>query len=324
MNYSQVLVTGSAGFIGFHVTKRLLEDGVTVVGVDNLNNYYDPNLKKMRSALLERHKNYIFHQLDISEGNEVLDTLGIYKFDKICHLAAQAGVRYSLDNPSLYIKANIDGFITLLEFARKQQIRDVIYASSSSVYGNNTMPKSGFSEEDSVNQPISIYGMTKRANELSAYTYHHLYQMHITGLRFFTAYGPWGRPDMAYYSFTKAIDEGKPITLFNHGKMRRDFTYIDDIVDGVVSALEKAYPLEVFNLGNSQTVELDEFIQSLEKHLGKKAVLNYAPLQPGDVLETFANISHAKDKLGFSPKTKIDEGLGKFIQWYRSYYEEQQ
>ena len=278
MNYSQVLVTGSAGFIGFHVTKRLLEDGVTVVGVDNLNNYYDPNLKKMRSALLERHKNYIFHQLDISEGNEVLDTLGIYKFDKICHLAAQAGVRYSLDNPSLYIKANIDGFITLLEFARKQQIRDVIYASSSSVYGNNTMPKSGFSEEDSVNQPISIYGMTKRANELSAYTYHHLYQMHITGLRFFTAYGPWGRPDMAYYSFTKAIDEGKPITLFNHGKMRRDFTYIDDIVDGVVSALEKAYPLEVFNLGNSQTVELDEFIQSLEKHLGKKAVLNYAPL----------------------------------------------
>ncbi|HVZ58236.1 MAG TPA: SDR family NAD(P)-dependent oxidoreductase, partial [Patescibacteria group bacterium] len=243
---SGVLVTGSAGFIGFHVTKRLLARGESVIGIDNLNDYYSVALKHDRNKILRENKNYQFFQLDISHAEEVMEVFAQITTDKICHLAAQAGVRYSLQNPQIYVDTNVKGFVNILEAAREHDIKDIVYASSSSVYGNNTMPPTGFSERDAVNQPISMYGMTKRANELTAYTYHHLYQMNLTGLRFFTAYGPWGRPDMAYYSFTKAILDGKPIKVFNHGKMKRDFTYIDDVVDGVIKAIDSPYGYEIF------------------------------------------------------------------------------
>lgn len=321
MAKSKILVTGSAGFIGFHVAKRLLERGENVIGIDNFNDYYAVSLKKDRNKLLANDKNYSFYEEDIINREKLEEIFASHRIDKICHLAAQAGVRYSLQNPSAYIRTNVEGFINVLEVSRKNQIKDIVYASSSSVYGNNPMPKNGFSEQDAVNQPISVYGMTKRANELTAYTYHHLYKMNLTGLRFFTAYGPWGRPDMAYFSFTKAILEGEPIEVFNHGKMKRDFTYIDDVVDGVLKALDKPYPYEVFNIGNSQTVELSYFISRIEKELGKKAILDMQALQPGDVVETFADISHAKEFLDFHPQTAIDEGIGRFVKWYKSYYE---
>lgn len=321
MNSSKIVVTGSAGFIGFHVTKRLLDQGHSVIGVDNLNDYYDVSLKQARNDLLTGNKNYSFRHIDIINKRELGEVFQDGGINKICHLAAQAGVRYSLENPTLYVETNISGFVNLLECARKNRINDIIYASSSSVYGNNDMPKTGFSENDPVNKQISIYGMTKRANELTAYTYHHLYKMNLTGLRFFTAYGPWGRPDMAYFSFTKAIIEGKPIRVFNNGNMRRDFTYIDDVVDGVVKVIDKPFANEIFNIGNSQTVELKYLIECIEKALDKKAVLDLQPMQPGDVLETFANITHAKNTLGFSPKTNIEDGIKKFVQWYKMYYE---
>ncbi|MBI5045171.1 MAG: NAD-dependent epimerase/dehydratase family protein [Candidatus Levybacteria bacterium] len=320
MAKSNVLVTGSAGFVGFHVAKRLLERGENVIGVDNLNDYYDVSLKKDRNSFLLKDRKYSFHQIDISNASEVEKLMQGSKIDRICHLAAQAGVRYSLVNPALYTRTNIEGFINIIESAKKHNINEIVYASSSSVYGNNPMPSNGFSESDAVNQPISVYGMTKRANELTAYAYHHLYGINFTGLRFFTAYGPWGRPDMAYFSFTKAILENKPIKVFNEGNMRRDFTYIDDVVDGVIKALEKPFPYEIFNIGNSRTVELSYLIGCIERELHKKAILDMQPLQPGDVTETFANISHAEEFLGFRPKIAIDDGLKEFIRWYNEYY----
>ena len=314
-----ILVTGSAGFIGFHVAKKLLSLGKEVIGIDILSDYYDVELKKDRNKILQENKNYTFYQCDIREQANLSDIFEKEKIDSICHLAAQAGVRYSLQNPIIYEETNIKGFLHILELARKQTISKIIYASSSSVYGGNDMPKGGFSEKDAVNQPISIYGATKRADELLAYTYHHLYDMQLTGLRFFTVYGPWGRPDMAYFSFAKAISEGKPITIFNNGNMKRDFTYIDDIVDGVISAMNNAYPYEIFNLGNAHPVQLAQFIEILEEKLGKKAIKEYQPLQPGDLLETFANVNHAKEKLGFEAKTNIEEGLEQFVHWYKIY-----
>lgn len=316
----KLLITGSAGFIGFHVAKRLLEAGEQVIGIDNLNDYYDIQLKKDRNKTLKKYKNYTFYQVDIRDREKLRDVFGKGKIDKICHLAAQAGVRYSLTNPLAYEETNIKGFLHVLELARQYNIIDIIYASSSSVYGGNTMPKGGFGEKDAVNMPISVYGATKRADELLAYTYHHLYGMNCTGLRFFTVYGPWGRPDMAYYSFANAIRDNKPIEVFNNGDMRRDFTYVDDIVDGVISALEKHYPYEIFNLGNSRPVQLGRFIEILEDKFGKETKKVYKPMQPGDLYETFANVDHAKEKLGFEAKTGIEDGLRKFIDWYTSYY----
>lgn len=321
MNNNTILVTGSSGFIGYFVTKRLLQMGATVIGVDNLNDYYDVELKKARNEELKKFEKYYFQKKDISDMGEMAEVFAQRRIDKICHLAAQAGVRYSLQNPSLYVRTNVEGFINVLEIARRYEIKDVVYASSSSVYGNNSMPTNGFSEKDAVNEPISVYGMTKRANELTAYSYHHLYGMNFTGLRFFTAYGPWGRPDMAYYNFTKAILEGQPIKVFNHGKMKRDFTYIDDVVDGVIKAIEKPFPYEIFNIGNSNTVELRYFIECIEKEVGKKASIEFLPLQQGDVVETFANIDKAKIKLQFNPTSTIDEGIKNFVQWFREYYQ---
>lgn len=315
-----IFVTGSAGFIGFHTSQRLLEEGYGVIGIDDLNPYYDPTIKRDRNAILRNYENFSFFQGDINN-LDLLNTIqDEHHIDKICHLAAQAGVRYSLTHPLLYEQANIRGFINILEFARQQQIKDVVYASSSSVYGNTTMPKTGFSEKSSVNEPISVYGMTKRANELAAYAYHHLYGLNMTGLRFFTAYGPWGRPDMAYYKFVKAILNNEEIEVYNNGEMKRDFTYIDDIVDGILKALQQPYPYEIFNLGNSQTVKLLTFIETLEAALGKRAKKKYLQAYPGDLIETFADISHAKEKLGFIPSTDIETGLKKFVDWYKSYY----
>lgn len=316
----KILLTGSAGFIGFHVARKLLSLGEAVIGIDNLNDYYDPDLKIARNELLIKHKNYTFYQSDIRDWDSLREIFAKEKIDSICHLAAQAGVRYSLVNPFVYEETNNKGFLHILECAKTHKIQNIIYASSSSVYGGNIMSKGGFSETDSVDRPISVYGATKRANELLAYTYHHLYNMHLTGLRFFTVYGPWGRPDMAYFSFVKAIYEEKAIEIFNNGKMKRDFTYIDDIVDGVIAALDKAYPYEIFNLGNSHPVELEKFIKILEKKVGKSAKKIHKPMQPGDLLETFANTTHAKEKLGFEASTNIEEGLEKFVAWYMSYY----
>ncbi len=317
---SKIIITGSAGFIGFHVAKKLLEEGRTVIGVDNMNDYYDPSLKEARNKILQQYNSYTFYQVDITDNQALESIFRSHKIDKICHLAAQAGVRYSLENPYIYVDVNIKGFLNILEMAKKYKVKDVVYASSSSVYGNNAMSEGGFSEKDEVSKQISLYGFTKRANELLAYTYHHLYQMNFTGLRFFTVYGPWGRPDMAYFSFTKAILEGRPIKVYNFGKMKRDFTYIDDAVYGVIKALDQPYPYEIFNIGNSHTVELNYFIQCLENEVGKKAIIDPQPLQPGDVLETFANLSHASKMLDFTPTTKIEEGLRKFVRWYKDYF----
>jgi UDP-glucuronate 4-epimerase len=319
MRNKTILITGSAGFIGFHVAMRFLQSGYKVLGIDNLNDYYDPLLKNARIDLLKKFNTFSFHHTDIRDSEAIGAIVNNARIESICHLAAQAGVRYSILEPERYVRSNIEGFITILEVAKKNGIKNIIYASSSSVYGNNQMPKTGFSEQDVINQPISIYGVTKRSNELTAYTYHHLFGMNVTGLRFFTVYGPYGRPDMAYFSFTKQILEGVPIHVFNKGKMRRDFTYIDDIVDGVVSAVDKSYSYEIFNLGNSHTVTLMDFIHCIEKETGRKAIINFEPQQPGDVLETFANIAHAREKLGFNPKTTIEKGMHEFISWYKAY-----
>jgi len=320
MTKKTILVTGSAGFIGFHVTKKLLETGNKVIGIDSLNNYYEPKLKKDRNKILLESKNYKFYKLNLKNEKELKKIFTENKIDKICHLAAQAGVRYSLENPLAYEESNLKGFINIIECARHFKIKDFIYASSSSVYGKNKMDKKGFKESDEVNQPISLYAATKKANELIAYNYHHLFGINCTGLRFFTVYGPYGRPDMAIYIFTKNILAEKNIDVYNHGKMFRDFTYVGDIVDGIIKALEKSYPYEIFNLGNSETVELKYLITTIEKNLKKKAKIKLKPIQPGDVEKTFANISKAKKMLGFNPKTKIEEGVKNFIEWYKDYY----
>lgn len=313
-----ILVTGSAGFIGYHLTKSLLKEGHSVVGVDNFNDYYDVSLKEARSSDLKENENYKEIRGNISDLDLVKKIFSENKIDKVCNLAAQAGVRYSLVNPHAYIRSNLVGFTNILEEAKNANVKDVIYASSSSVYGKNK--KTPFSVNDNVDKPISLYAATKKSNELIAHAYHHLYDMNMTGLRFFTVYGPYGRPDMAAFLFADAISKGEPIKVFNNGKMRRDFTFIDDIVKGIKRSLEKSYPYEVFNLGNNSPVELEYFISLIEKAMGKEAKKDYLPLQPGDVVETYADIEYTKEKLDWQPETSIEEGVEEFISWYRRYY----
>jgi len=311
-----ILVTGIAGFIGSSTALVLAGRGDTVIGVDNFNDYYDPTLKRSRAKRLDGKAK--IHEVDITDLEGMKKIFSQYKIDKVCHLAAQAGVRYSIENPFAYEQANNIGTLNILELCRHQGIKTLVYASSSSVYGGNT--KTPFSVEDAVDKPISLYAATKKYNELMAYTYHHLFGLNCTGLRFFTVYGPWGRPDMALFKFTENTIKGKPIDVYNFGMMKRDFTFISDIVAGIIASLDKAYPYEVFNLGNSSTVELSYFIECVEKELGRKAQRNMLPMQPGDVPETSADIEKSRRMLGFDPKVKIEQGIKEFITWYRDYY----
>lgn len=321
----RVLLTGAAGFIGYHTAKSLLARGDEVVGVDNLNTYYEPALKRARLERLRANKNFSFEAIDVADRN-AMAVMSTKNFTHMVHLAAQAGVRHSLIDPYTYIQTNVMGQTVMLELARKMtNLVHFVYASSSSVYGANT--KMPFSENDAVDRPVSIYAATKRADELIAYTYAHLYSLPVTGLRFFTVYGPWGRPDMAAYIFTKNIINRTPIRVFNHGQMRRDFTYIDDVIPGILAAMshppvrqEGSCSPAIYNLGNSRSEKLLDFIAVLEKTIGKKAVMEFASLPPGDVLETFADIGNSRRDLGFDPKTQIEEGLPNFVAWYHEYY----
>lgn len=353
----KILVTGTAGFIGYHLAERLINDGYEVVGIDSINDYYDISIKYGR---LERHgidttlvrndafpgsgavfqsakyKNYRFIRLDISEYDKIADIFQNEKFDAVCNLAAQAGVRYSLTNPRVYVKSNIDGFLSILEACRYNKTKHLVFASSSSVYGlNETMP---FSTSHNVDHPISLYAASKKANELMAHTYSHLYGVPTTGLRFFTVYGPWGRPDMALFLFTKAILENRPIDIFNNGNMKRDFTYIDDIVEGIVRVINRPpagdpgwsaddpdpgssrAPYKIYNIGNSSPVQLMDYISAIEKALGKTAVKNYLPLQAGDVPATWADTTDLERDMGYRPQTSIKVGVEKFITWYRNFF----
>ncbi len=312
-----ILVTGNAGFIGFHLTKTLLEKGHEVAGIDAVNNYYDPALKEKRLEILSRYPGFHFHRIDLCNLEEVSVVFNKYSPDRVCHLAAQAGVRYSLTHPFAYQKSNNEGFLNVLELSRHQKVNNFVYASSSSVYGSNT--KLPFSESDPVDHPISLYAATKRSNELVAHCYSHLFNIPTSGLRFFTVYGPWGRPDMALFLFTRSILEGKPIDVFNNGKMKRNFTYVDDVVDGIIRVLDNPRPYELYNIGNSRAEELLDFISVIEKHLGRKATLNMLPMQPGDVPATVADISKMR-ALGFEPRTDVQEGVGKFVEWYLEYF----
>ncbi|MTJ84227.1 MAG: NAD-dependent epimerase/dehydratase family protein [Telmatospirillum sp.] len=319
------LVTGAAGFIGFHVSLRLLERGETVVGLDNVNDYYDPALKEARLEILQRQAGFTFHRVDIAD-REAVAGVAVHHPDitRIIHLAAQAGVRYSLVNPYAYTRSNIEGHLVMLEFARRlQRCEHFVYASSSSVYGTNK--KLPFSVDDRVDTPISLYAATKKANELMAHSYSHLFQIPTTGLRFFTVYGPWGRPDMSAFLFVKAILSGQPIHVFNGGDMRRDFTYIDDIVSGVLAVADGApsgegAPCRVYNIGNHRSEPLMRFIGLIEESLGRKAEIILEPMQPGDVKETFADIDAIRRDFGFTPSTGIEQGIPRFVQWYRDYH----
>jgi len=331
-----ILVTGAAGFIGFHLSRRLLELGLPVHGVDNLNAYYDVRLKEARLAALEGRPGFAFDRLDLADRAAVADLFRRVHPGRVAHLAAQAGVRYSLTNPHAYVESNLVGFANVLEGCRHHGVEHLVYASSSSVYGLNTaMP---FSVRHNVDHPVSLYAATKKANELMAHTYSHLYRLPTTGLRFFTVYGPWGRPDMAYYSFTRAILEGRPIEVFNEGRMKRDFTYVDDIVEGVVRVLDRPpqpdpqwrgdspnpasspAPYRIYNIGNNAPVELLDFIAVLERCLGRKAVMRFLPMQPGDVLATYADVDDLTREVGFRPATPLEAGLARFVEWYRAYY----
>jgi len=314
-----VLVTGAAGFIGFHLSRRLLDDGHRVFGVDNLNEYYEVALKHGRLALLTPYEGFKFSRLDIANRPLLQDLFASQSFDVVVNLAAQAGVRYSLDNPYAYIESNIQGFINMLECCRHNAVGHLVYASSSSVYGANT--KLPFSETDNVDRPISMYAATKKANELMAHTYSHLFGLSTTGLRFFTVYGPWGRPDMAAFVFARCLVAGQPIRVFNHGNMMRDFTYIDDIIEGVVRTLAKPDGYQLFNIGNNQPVRLLDFIALLEELLGRKAVMDLQPIQPGDVPATYANVDALAAAVGFAPSTDLRTGLGRFVSWFRDYYQ---
>lgn len=319
---ARVLVTGAAGFIGFHLCRRLLSEGYAVIGLDNLNSYYDPQLKRDRLAQLARAPNFRFVKRDIAEREALPALLAEAPVELVVHLAAQAGVRYSLTNPAAYIESNLVGFANLLEACRQHPVRHLVYASSSSVYGaNHRLP---FSTGDRVDRPVSLYAATKAANELMAYTYSHLYGIPATGLRFFTVYGPWGRPDMAYFLFTKAILEDRPIEVFNRGQLARDFTYIDDIVEGVMRVMARpptaSPPHKLYNIGNHQPVALLDFIATLEQLLGKTAQKHFLPMQPGDVPATYADIEELRRDTGFRPATPLAEGLAAFVAWYRDYY----
>jgi len=313
-----IIVTGSAGFIGFHLSRALLEKGEKVIGIDNVNDYYSQKLKKDRNNLLDKYENYRFYHQDLSDFNDLKKIFDKNKIHKICHLAAQAGVRYSIKNPHQYQKSNLEGFTNILEMARNFKVKNFVFASSSSVYGGNK--KLPFSVEDDVSKPVSFYGATKVANELMAYSYHYMYDIPTIGLRFFTVYGPWGRPDMAYFKFTDKIIKDESIDVYNQGDMKRDFTYINDIVEGVISSLEKKFDFEIFNLGNNKPVNLLDFIDILEEKIGKKAKKNMLSMQPGDMKETYADISKSTKIIGFKPKTDIKEGLSRFVEWYKHYY----
>ena len=333
---SKILVTGAAGFIGFHLSELLLKNEYTVIGIDNLNDYYDPKLKEDRVSILKSHDNFLFHRIDIKDKQSVDNIFTKYKPDYVINLAAQAGVRYSLINPYAYVDSNLVGFMNILEACRNYPVKHLLYASSSSVYGGNKIVP--FSTKHNVDHPVSLYAATKKANELMAHTYSHLYGIPTTGLRFFTVYGPWGRPDMAYFSFTKNILSGKPIKVFNHGNMERDFTYIDDIVEGVFRLIDKIpvgnkewderkddistsfAPYKIYNIGNNNPVSLMKFINVLEEKIGKKAEKIFVDMQPGDVLRTYADVSDLEKDINFKPKTSIEEGLDKFVKWYKAYY----
>jgi UDP-glucuronate 4-epimerase len=312
-----ILITGMAGFIGFHVASALQARGDFVIGLDNFNSYYDPQLKRARAVELAR-QGMVVIEGDLLNRSVLQEIVEKYAITHCIHLAAQAGVRYSLDNPHAYIQSNIEGFLNILELCRAYPHIPLVYASSSSVYGLNT--KVPFALEDRTDQQASLYGVTKKTNELMAQTYHHLFGIAVTGLRFFTVYGPWGRPDMAYFSFTKAILENRPIEIFNQGKMRRDFTYIDDIVRGVTAALDLAHPQAVFNLGNHQPAELLYFVTLLEKALGRSAQKKLLPMQPGDVISTYADIQESQQQLGFKPQISLEEGIPRFVTWYQNYF----
>jgi UDP-glucuronate 4-epimerase len=313
-----IVVSGSAGFIGFHLAKSLLEDEHLVIGIDNFNDYYSPLIKKARSSILKKNPNFTEYNLDISDMNGLREIFRGIKPDAICHLAAQAGVRYSLINPFAYEKSNIAAFLNILEIARHFKIERLVYASSSSVYGGLT--KLPFSEDDRVDSPISLYAATKKANELMANCYGHLYGIQTVGLRFFTVYGPWGRPDMAMWIFADAISQGQTIPVFNYGNMKRDFTYIDDIIQGTKSAIfaKRLDKTEIFNLGNHRSEKLSDMIEIIEKELGIKAVKEFLPIQPGDIPESFAEISKAQKKLSFEPKTPISKGIPEFVKWFKA------
>ncbi|MDB4948968.1 MAG: dTDP-glucose 4,6-dehydratase [Gemmatimonadetes bacterium] len=331
---ARILVTGAAGFIGFHLSRRLLARGDEVVGLDNLNPYYDPRLKGARLAQLEAEPGFRFARMDLADRDAVAGLFREVRPERVVNLAAQAGVRYSLENPHAYVESNVVGFINVLEGCRSHQVEHLAYASSSSVYGANTeLP---FSVRHGVDHPLSLYAATKKANELMAHTYSHLYGLPTTGLRFFTVYGPWGRPDMAAFLFTRAILEGRPIDVFNHGRMRRDFTYVDDIVEGVVRVLDRPpapdpagtyddpgvsrAPYRVYNIGNHQSVELMRMIEILEQCLGRTAEKNMLPMQPGDVPATFADVDDLAREVGFAPATPLEEGLRRFVEWYLGFY----
>ena len=336
LKYQKVLVTGAAGFIGFHLAKRLLADGYQVVGVDNMNPYYDISLKEARLEDLKKEASFRFFQIDLCDRSQLEDLFSKQGFEVVVNLAAQAGVRYSLENPYAYVDSNLVGFINILECCRHRTIKHLVFASSSSVYGANTrMP---FSVHHNVDHPVSLYAATKKANELMAHTYSHLFQLPCTGLRFFTVYGPWGRPDMALFLFTRAILEDKPIKVFNHGKMQRDFTYIDDIIEGVVRVMGKcpeanphwsgdapdpgtsSAPYKVYNIGNNNPVELTKFIKVIEDVLGKKAKKELMDIQPGDVAATYADVDDLMEDVGFKPETPIDTGIKHFVEWFKEFY----
>lgn len=330
------LVTGAAGFIGYHVASRLLDRGDRVVGLDNLNDYYSVQLKRDRLAQIEGREGFAFHELDVADDAGLRALFADERPDVVIHLAAQAGVRYSIENPGAYVQSNLVGFANILEACRHQQTQHLVYASSSSVYGANT--KMPFSVHDNVDHPVSLYAASKKANELMAHTYSHLYRLPTTGLRFFTVYGPWGRPDMALFKFTEAILAGRAIDVYNHGKMQRDFTYIDDIVEGVIRTADQAAapnldwsgeapapgtslaPYRLYNIGNNQPVELMRLIEVLEQSLGRAAEKSMLPIQPGDVPATFADVDDLVQEVGFQPKTPIEEGVQKFVDWYRGYH----
>ena len=333
----KILITGVAGFIGFHLSKKLLDQSYQIIGIDNLNDYYDSSLKQSRLEILGKYNNFNFHKVDLKDKAAVDSIFETYKPIHVINLAAQAGVRYSIDNPYAYVDSNLIGFMNILEACRNYPVEHLLYASSSSVYGGNKV--SPFSTNHNVDHPVSLYAATKKSNELMAHTYSHLYGIPTTGLRFFTVYGPYGRPDMAYFSFTKDILAGNPIKVFNHGKMERDFTYIDDIVEGIVKLIEKAptankdwdeskddlsssfAPYKIYNIGNNNPVPLMRFINALESALGKEAEKVYMDMQPGDVIRTYADVSDLEKDINFKPSTSIEDGLKNFVEWYLEYYQ---